>query len=91
MGTREISEKYHRNKLPQAINAAIRAEVPAGHIVLDLLYRLHSARSKATGSRRAELDQIFAELQSARKEMVKMIADRYELTNIKWSDGDERE
>lgn len=91
MGNWELGKKYHRNKIGQAINAAIRAELPAGNAVLDLINMVYGLRGKATGELRSELDQLFRELQEARKEMVQAIADRYELENITWGKDDEHE
>ncbi len=43
---RDLREKYGKSNLRQAVNAAIRAELPGGNDVLDLLELTHHAADR---------------------------------------------
>ena len=78
MGVRELCLAYGKTHTPTAVNAAIRAEVPGGAIVLDLLQRAASLRHKSE-----EWESEYKQLSKARNEMFNVIADKYGLRSRK--------
>lgn len=78
MGLRELSQKYGKTESARSVNAAIRAEIPGGSLVLDLLTKTHPLRNK--DPRWAEQYEI---LRKIRDEMFNVIAERYGLQSRK--------
>ena len=74
MGVKELCQAYNKNNTESAVNAAIRAEIPAGAILLDLIYELYPHRNEET-----QLAYIYAKLLEAKQELFKVIAEKYHL------------
>lgn len=74
MGLKELRQKYGKSESTRAVNAAIRAEIPGGGIVLDLLTKTHTLKNK---------DQNWAEtyksLLQIRDAMFNAVAEKYGL------------
>lgn len=86
MGILELTQKYKRQKSRQAVNAAIREEIPGGAETLDLgtkySGRLLSIRAKKTDvslSLEEVYAEVYADLQRLRDVMGDEIARRYGL------------
>ena len=75
MGVKELCQKYRRPHPEQAINAAIRAEIPGGGVVLDLLHQVYPQLARDP----ERLQSVFDSLRRARTEMAENIAARYGL------------
>ena len=84
MGIRELREKYGVRGGVNAVNAAIREEIPGGAAVLDATSALYPVLRRASISRRdrSDLETAFARLQAARDAMVAQIARRYERKTV---------
>ncbi len=78
MGSKELCERYGKTDARRAINAAVRAEIPGGGQILDLLAETHALRE--TDERWAN---VWRRLEAARAEAVDAIATRYDLKNRK--------
>ena len=78
MSVKELCSTYGKKNTAPAVNAAIRAEVPGGAIVLDLLQRAASLRHKSE-----EWESEYVQLSKARNEMFNVIADKYGLRSRK--------
>ncbi len=71
MAVKELREIYGNTKAWQALNRAIRAEIPGGGDVLDALTLAGALRSTPKG------DELFSRLLAARNEMQAAIARKY--------------
>ena len=84
MSIRDLTQKYKRQKARQAVNAAIRAELPCGAEVLDLASKYERLRYRANGAFTAEelalIEAVCADLQRLRDAFGNEIARRYDLT-----------
>ena len=78
MGSKELCERYGKSDARRAINAAVRAEIPGGGQILDLLAETHSLRD--VDERWAN---VWRRLEAARAEAVDAIATKYDLKNRK--------
>ena len=74
MGVKELCQAYNKKSTESAVNAAIRAEVPAGAIVLDLLYELYPHRNEGT-----QLASVYEKLLEAKQELFGVVAEKYQL------------
>ncbi|MGN1064379.1 MAG: hypothetical protein ACI4QC_03115 [Thermoguttaceae bacterium] len=83
MSTKDLCAAYGKTHTATAVNAAIRAEIPGGSIVLDLLERASSLRHKSE-----EWSSEYVLLSKVRDEMFNVIARKYGL-RLKKGDGDE--
>lgn len=54
MSIRDLTQKYKRQKARQAVNAAIREELPGGAELLDLTSKFERLRYRANGNFTAE-------------------------------------
>lgn len=86
MSVKELCQKYNRPHPSQAINAAIRAEIPGGGIVLDLLNSTYPMAQKNP----KQFQAFFESIQNARNEMAKSIALKYELKTATGEFHDEK-
>lgn len=84
MSIRDLTQKYKRQKSRQAVNAAIREELPGGAELLDLTSKLERLRYRANGAFTAEelafIEAVCADLQRLRDAFGNEIARRYDLT-----------
>ena len=81
MGIQELHDRYDRKNSVQAINAAVRAEIPGGAKLLNLVARLYAKIHDPTVSPPDELVTLYGELLAVQEEMKAAIAERYELKN----------
>lgn len=85
MSNRDLRAKYGTSaKSKELYNKAIRAEIPAGDVVLDLLHKIHEHRRQIQrGFNRRRPEDILEELeditQAARDEMIAEIKSRYNI------------
>lgn len=77
MGTRELREKYGKSTAEQAINAAIRAELPGGSELLDALEIAHKAAGRKDDPAAATVGRILTALRGAKAAMEAEIRRRY--------------
>ena len=84
MSIRDLTQKYKRQKARQAVNAAIREELPGGAELLDLTSKFERLRYRANGAFTAEelalIETVCADLQRLRDAFGNEIARRYNLT-----------
>ena len=74
MPIKELKEKYGKSlKSPSVINRAVRAEVPGGSHVLDLLQQLFPMRE------REEFQPVYRKLEMTLGAMRDFVAQKYEL------------
>jgi len=87
MATKELREKYGKSTAEQAVNAAIRAELPGGAALLDALEIAHKAagRYQTGGTSRgddpaaATVGRVLAALRAAKGAMEDEIRRRYDM------------
>ncbi|MBR2694155.1 MAG: hypothetical protein IKE69_08070 [Thermoguttaceae bacterium] len=84
MGIKELCDKYNRPHPNQAINAAIRAELPAGNEVMDLLALV----GRENFRKPAKYQTIYDGLLTVRQRLADEIARRY---NLKSADTESKE
>lgn len=75
MGIKELCSKYNRPHPNQAINAAIRAELPAGNEVMDLLAFVYRENIRKP----PKYQQVYERLLEVRRCLADEIARRYQL------------
>ena len=84
MSARDLIEKYSKKNARQAVNAAIREELPGGAELLDLASKFERLRYRANGAFTAEelalIETVCADLQRLRDAFGNEIARRYDLT-----------
>ncbi len=86
MSIRDLTQKYKRQKSRQAVNAAIREELPGGAELLDLASKFERLRLDAKNGRKfaddelAFVEAVCADLQRLRDAFGNEIARRYDLT-----------
>lgn len=86
MSILELTQKYKRRKSQQAVNAAIREELPGGAELLDLASKFERLRLDAKNGRKfadeelALVEAVCADLQRLRDAFGNEIARRYNLT-----------
>jgi len=79
MATKELGEKYGRNKKSaQLINAAIRAELPGGNELLDALERAHKIAGRDERSA-GMIGPVLSGLRAAKVAMEAEIRRRYDM------------
>lgn len=85
MSMRDLTQKYKRQKSRQAVNAAIREELPGGAELLDLASKFERLRLDAKNGRTFEDDElafvetVCADLRRLRDAFGNEIARRYDL------------
>ena len=86
MPARDLIEKYSKKNARQAVNAAIRKEIPGGAELLDLASKFERLRLDAKNGRKfadeelALVEAVCADLQRLRDAFGNEIARRYDLT-----------
>lgn len=86
MSILDLTQKYKRRKSRQAVNAAIREELPGGAELLDLASKFERLRLDAKNGRKfadeelALVEAVCADLQRLRDAFGNEIARRYNLT-----------
>lgn len=73
MGFKELRQKYGKTSA-RAVNAAIRAEMPGGGIILDLLTKTHPLKNNDP-----QWADAYQSLLQARNEMFNAVAEKYGL------------
>lgn len=79
MGMKELRAKYGDKKRTLAINAAIRAEIPGGSELLDLVHLANHLHEVAEDSERPKLGEVLSGLKRVKKSMFLEICKRYEI------------
>jgi len=82
MGIYDLRKIYGKNKKAnQAINSAIRAEIPGGGRLLNLTYETHQNLMTMPEDVQTAVLPIYHELTFIRQEMLNWIAQKYELAS----------
>lgn len=79
MGIKELRAVYGDKKRILALNAAIRAEIPGGPELLDLLHKVNYQTKYAKGKEKIVLEDILAELKMIKLTMCRDICNRYKI------------